>query len=113
MPLPFRPDPGGVPELDHRAAAAAYAAGAATFVDVREADEWDEGHIPGAIHVPLSELPERVTELPVDRDLILVCHSGGRSYAATEFLVRHGFSRAANLDGGMLAWDAARLPVES
>ncbi len=112
MPVPFRPNPDSVPEVDHLAAAAAHAAGSALFVDVREADERVAGHIPGAVHVPLGDLPHRLAELPPARDLILVCHTGGRSFAATAFLLRHGYARAANLEGGMVAWQAANRPVE-
>lgn len=107
-----RPDADSLPEVDHRAAAAAFNVRGARFVDVREPDEWDDGHIPGALHVPLGELAERVGELPSDTDLILVCRSGGRSAVATEFLLRGGYPRAANLAGGMLAWQEAGHPVE-
>ena len=112
MPRPYRPNVDSVPEVDHQAAAAAYAAGSALFVDVREADEWAAGHIPGAVHIPLGDLPHRVAELPPARDLVLVCHSGGRSFAATAFLLRQGYAGAANLDGGMVSWQAANHPVE-
>jgi rhodanese-related sulfurtransferase len=89
----------------------AHAAGGAVFVDVREPDEWAEGHIPGALHIPLADLPQRAAELPTGTDLILVCRSGARSYVATEFLIRSGVHRAANLAGGMLAWEDERHPV--
>lgn len=106
------PDSDSLPEVDHRAAATKFNRPGSTFVDVREPDEWDDGHIPGALHVPLGELAERVGELPSDCDLILVCRSGGRSALATEFLLRRGYPRAANLVGGMLAWQEAGHPVE-
>lgn len=102
-----------IPEVNQRAAAAKLHDHVATLVDVRELDEWDEGHIPGARHIPLGELPNRLCELPSDTDLILVCRSGGRSAAATELLLRNGYSRARNLAGGMLAWQDAAHPVES
>jgi rhodanese-related sulfurtransferase len=100
-----------VPEIEARDAAKAHATGSAVFVDVREPDEWAEGHIPGALHIPLADLPQRASELPADADLILVCRSGGRSFVATEFLVRTGYPRVANMVGGMLAWEDARYPV--
>lgn len=106
------PSAEGIPEVDHQAAAATFHRQGASFVDVREPDEWDEGHIPGALHIPLGELPERLSELPAESDLILVCRSGGRSAAATEFLLRSGYPRVANLAGGMLAWQEAGHPVE-
>ncbi|RYV51635.1 rhodanese-like domain-containing protein [Pengzhenrongella frigida] len=81
-----------------------------TLVDVRERSEWDEGHAPGAVHVPLGDLTARVGELPVGGRLLLVCHSGTRSARATAWLNGAGYD-AANLDGGMVAWARAGLPV--
>jgi rhodanese-related sulfurtransferase len=80
------------------------------LVDVREQDEWDAGHAPGATFVPLSALQERVTELPSDTRLLIVCHSGGRSLRATGFLRAQGLD-AVNVEGGMSAWAAAGGPV--
>ena len=84
-------------------AAAAVAHGAA-IVDVREPDEWQAGHIPGALHIPLGELPARVGELP-DGEIVLVCRSGARSGRAVAWLNRSG-AAAVNLDGGMQSWAA-------
>ncbi|TNC17967.1 rhodanese-like domain-containing protein [Georgenia sp. 311] len=78
-------------------------------LDVREQDEWDAGHAPGALHVPLGELPARLEELP-EEDLLVVCRSGGRSARATAWLNHHGFT-ARNLVGGMREWHAAGLPM--
>ena len=78
-------------------------------LDVREQDEWDAGHVAGAVHIPLSELPTRIEELP-DDDLIVVCRSGGRSGQATDWLNHTGYD-AINLDGGLKAWEAAGLPL--
>lgn len=77
--------------------------GRCVALDVREAEEWREGHIPGAVWIPLGELPQRLEELPRDREIIAVCRSGGRSAMATRFLLAAGF-RAVNLRGGMLEW---------
>lgn len=104
--------PDGPPEVDHREAATRLSDHGAVFVDVREAEEWGEGHIPGALHIPLGELSKRLSEVPSNTDLILVCRSGGRSAVATEFLLDNGYARAANLAGGMLAWEEAGHPVE-
>lgn len=74
-------------------------------LDVREQVEWDHGHIEGAVHVPLMDLPNRVGELSQDQTLV-VCRVGGRSAQATGWLAQQGFD-AVNLDGGMLEWEAA------
>ncbi len=84
----------------------------AVLVDVREQDEWDAGHAPGAIHIPLGDLPSRLDDLP-DTDagtLAVVCRSGGRSARAVQWLSQQGFD-VANLDGGMKAWQAAGKPL--
>jgi rhodanese-related sulfurtransferase len=80
------------------------------LLDVREDDEWAEGRAPGAVHVPLMEVPARVGELPADRRIAVVCRVGGRSAQATAFLSAHGFD-AVNVEGGMLAWQAAGRPL--
>ena len=80
-------------------------------LDVRETYEWVAGHAPGAIHIPLGELPGRTEEIPSGRVLV-VCHVGGRSAHATVFLRRQGVD-AVNLTGGMAAWQAARRPLVS
>lgn len=80
-------------------------------LDVREQVEWDHGHIPGAVHVPLMDLPDRVAELSHDQTLV-VCKVGGRSAQATGWLSQQGFD-VVNLDGGMLEWEAAGRPMVS
>ncbi|MCW2867946.1 MAG: Rhodanese domain protein [Marmoricola sp.] len=77
-----------------------------TVLDVREPVEWRHGRIEGAVHVPLTEVPGRLEELPRDRQLLVVCKVGGRSAQATAFLREKGFE-AINLAGGMLEWSAA------
>jgi rhodanese-related sulfurtransferase len=80
------------------------------LLDVREQDEWDAGHAPQAVHIPLGDLPERVGELPEGDRVVVVCRSGARSARATAWLVQGGYD-AVNLDGGMLDWERAGLPV--
>lgn len=80
-------------------------------LDVREQDEWEAGHIEGALHIPLSELGGRVDDVPTDQTLV-VCKAGGRSAQATAFLTQHGRD-VVNLDGGMLDWEAAGRPMIS
>jgi rhodanese-related sulfurtransferase len=80
-------------------------------LDVREDIEWRHGHIPGATHIPLGQLPGRLGELP-DEQLLVVCKVGGRSAQAVAYLVAQGRD-AVNLDGGMLDWAAADRPMVS
>jgi rhodanese-related sulfurtransferase len=74
-------------------------------IDVREPVEWHHGHIEGALHIPLGELPSRLDELPQQQTLV-VCKVGARSARAVGWLVQQGRD-AVNLDGGMLEWEAA------
>jgi rhodanese-related sulfurtransferase len=79
----------------------------AVIIDVREADEWAAGHAPNAVHIPLSDLPARLDELPDTDDTIpIVCRSGGRSGRAVAWLSQQGFD-VANVEGGMRAWHSA------
>lgn len=80
------------------------------LLDVREDDEWQAGHAPHAVHVPLHQLPARLAELPSGGPLAVVCRMGGRSSQAVEYLAAQGVP-AHNVRGGMLAWAAAGLPL--
>lgn len=82
-----------------------------SVLDVREADEWVAGHIDGAIHIPLNQLPERVQEIPEGQTLV-VCKVGGRSAQAVAYLGQLGRD-VVNLEGGMLDWSAAERPMVS
>jgi rhodanese-related sulfurtransferase len=82
----------------------------AMLLDVREDFEWAYGHAPDATHIPMSQLNERIAEVPRDRLIACVCHIGGRSAAVAEALTRSGW-KAANVAGGMQAWAVAGLPV--
>lgn len=79
----------------------------AALVDVREPEEVAEGTLPDSVNIPVGDLPTRVAELDAAKPVILFCRSGGRSSNAAEFLVASGFVDVTNLEGGMLAWDAA------
>lgn len=72
------------------------------LVDVREPSEVAEGSLPGAVNIPLGDLPARIGELDPDRRVVLLCRSGGRSGQAAEFLSASGFGDVVNLAGGML-----------
>ncbi|MCS0499086.1 rhodanese-like domain-containing protein [Protaetiibacter mangrovi] len=83
----------------------------AAIVDVRQPDEYAAAHVSGAQLIPLGELPARLDELPADRTLYVICHSGGRSAQATAFLEAQGID-AVNVIGGILGWHGAGLPIE-
>jgi len=77
------------------------------LVDVRQPDEYRQGHIPGAVLIPLGQIPERMDELPVDRDIIFYCRSGKRSQGAALFTGSRPYVAGTvfNLVGGILAWE--------
>ena len=79
-------------------------------LDVREPNEWAAGHIDGAIHIPLGEIPARVGELDPSVRTLVVCHLGGRSARATQWLHAQGHD-VVNVAGGMEAWELAGRPV--
>jgi hydroxyacylglutathione hydrolase len=81
-------------------------------VDVRGRTEWDAGHVPGAMLIPLAELPERLDEVPRDRPVAVHCQGGGRSAIATSLLRARGACKVANLAGGFSAWAQAGHPIE-
>jgi rhodanese-related sulfurtransferase len=100
-----------IAEIDVADAVVALDAGA-VLLDVREPEEWEAGHAPGARHVPLGQLPDRLDELAGDERVVVICRSGGRSALATEWLTAAGVD-AANLLGGMQAWAQAGRAVET
>jgi rhodanese-related sulfurtransferase len=98
-----------VPEIDP-----ATLPDSAVMIDVREQNEWDAGHAPNAVHLPMGDLPSSLDQLP-DTDagtVAVVCRSGGRSARVVAWLVQQGFD-VANLTGGMKAWEATGRPMES
>ncbi len=101
--------PGDVAAVGARAAKTMIDAGG-LMIDVREPDEWQAGHAPGALLLPMGHLRARRAELANDRRLVVVCRSGGRSAAVTASLRAWGYD-AFNLAGGMSAWAATGLPV--
>jgi len=98
--------------------AAAEVAPNAVVLDVREVDEWDAGHIHGARHIPMGDLPIRFAEVDdlaarsAAGDLVVVCRSGNRSARVVAWLTENGVD-AVNLAGGMSAWVAAGRPMVS
>lgn len=90
--------------------------GKVLIVDVREPQEYADGHIPGAINIPRGVLEFRINQFPDlqdrNREIVLHCQGGGRSALATLAMQELGFENAVNLAGGFAAWNAAGLPSE-
>ncbi|WP_420597354.1 rhodanese-like domain-containing protein [Deinococcus sp.] len=84
----------------------------ALLIDVREANEYAEVHAQDAQLMPLSEFAQQYSELPKDKELIVICRSGARSAQAAQHLLDNGYSNVSNLKGGTMAWQEAGLPTE-
>lgn len=82
----------------------------AVILDVREPQEHQQAHIDGTIDIPLGELVARLDEVPRDATVYVLCHVGGRSAQATQYLEAQGYD-AVNIDGGILKWYQSGLPV--
>ncbi len=92
-------------EISVRELKAMHEAGRAfVLLDVRERDEWETARIMWAKHVPMGEVAERVTELPKNGNVVVMCHAGVRSDRVAHYLREHGFASVANLAGGIDAW---------
>ncbi len=101
-------------QISVRTLASALDAGGAEapfVVDVRQASEYDEGHIPGSIHIGAGDLPSRLDELPRDRTIAVICASGFRSSIGASLLRRAGFANVVNVRRGLPHWSACGLPV--
>ena len=98
-----------VPHIDIEHLAERHGAGA-VILDVRQPTEYEEGHVPGAVLIPLGELGERLGELPTSEAILVICKSGVRSLKACELLASRGFD-ASNVSGGTMAWIDAGLEV--
>jgi rhodanese-related sulfurtransferase len=83
------------------------------LLDIRSAGELAQGVLPNAVHIPMHLIPLRIAELPKDKDVILYCHSGARSYHACAYLAQQGYSNAINLRGGILAWARSGYRLET
>ncbi len=86
----------------------------AQILDVREDSEYKDGHVLNAIHIPLGKLGARIGELEKfkSQPLVVICRSGNRSGSACAVLGKQGFDQAYNLEGGVMAWQKAKLPLQ-
>lgn len=83
-----------------------------TLVDVRQLGEWQSGHAPHALHIPLNEISQRMHEVSKDQPVILICASGTRSSMAATAFANGGYSDVYNFSGGMASWSSAGLPTK-
>lgn len=81
------------------------------ILDVRSKEEFDSGHIEGAYLIPVSELENRLAELPQDKPIIVYCESGSRSTSAANILLGKGFKEIFNMTGGITEWQSKGFPV--
>ncbi len=104
-------NPGG--EISSQEALAQQQAGDnPVFVDVRTPEEFASGRVPGAVNIPVKQLPSRLAELEKDDRLVVYCERGPRAAAAVDTLVRAGYTHVSHLTGDMAGWRAAGLPIE-
>lgn len=83
------------------------------LIDVREDEEWQAGHAPAAVHLPMTELPARIAEIPDAGDVAIICRSGSRSAQVVHYLVQNGWSNVRNVADGMVGWALAGRPMIS
>lgn len=81
------------------------------LLDVRTVAEFNEGHIEGATNIPIEELDRYLDRLPKDKTIVVYCRSGNRSATAATLLKNEGFSSVYDIDGGLIAWGQAKLPL--
>lgn len=82
------------------------------LVDIRTPAEMAQGIIPDSLMLPMHLIPIRMSELPKDKDVVLYCRSGARSYQACAYMMQQGHARAINLRGGIIAWARHGYPVK-
>ena len=102
-----------ITEISPHDAAAKLKSGEAVMIDVRDKDEWEEGHIPGATHLSRGTVELDIEEKVPDPNAMIICHcgGGGRSALAAESLQRMGYKNVRSMAGGFKAWKVAGLPT--
>jgi rhodanese-related sulfurtransferase len=102
-----------ITEISSQDAAAKLNSGDALVIDVRDKEEWDEAHIPGANHMSRGTMELEIEEKVPDPDVLIICHcgGGGRSALAAETLQKMGYKNVRSMAGGLKAWKAAGLPT--
>ena len=105
------PPLGRIPQVLARDLAESMKHGAVTLIDVRNQSEWDAGHIPGAQHIPLGYLADRLAEVPRQKPVVVQCAAGARSSIGASVIAASGVDRVINLVGGIGEWRKAGLPI--
>ncbi len=103
--------PAGLPAEISAAQAAQKRDQGAFILDVREPDEWQQFHIPGATLIPLGSLQSRLNEVPRDQEVVVVCRTGHRSAQGRDILLNAGFAQVTSMAGGVTQWQAQGLPT--
>lgn len=95
-------------------AEALYREGEVLFLDVREPAEFEKGHIPGAVNIPMKQVAQKISQTAPDKEsrILIYCRSGRRSALVTADLMKAGYTRLMNLGGGIKAWTKAGYPVK-
>jgi rhodanese-related sulfurtransferase len=101
-----------VPEVDPETARLRQVEEGAMVLDVRELEELVQVRVPDATHIPLGELQNRLSELPSDKEIYVLCHVGQRSAMGTAILQQSGFRQVWNVSGGIVGWLRSGLPAE-
>lgn len=86
--------------------------GGAFVLDVRTQEEWNEFHAPNTTLIPLDQLPARISEVPQDREIVVVCRSGNRSQQGRDILLNAGFKQVTSMTGGLNEWRSKGYPIE-
>jgi len=113
LPQVFKSQAAGFPSEVDVVKAAELRDQGAFILDVREQSEWDQFHIPGAELIPLGTLPDRLNEIPKDKDVVVVCRSGNRSATGRDILLNSGYTNVTSMAGGMNQWQASGFSVET
>ena len=99
------------PAIDVVELEALLAQDAVRLIDVREDSEFRSGHVPGAVHIPVKKLAERLAKLKRDKPYAVICASGSRSRGATDYLLDNGFAGTVTVTGGTSAWARSGRPI--
>ena len=107
----FQPKAGVPTEISSAQAYQKYQQGT-FFLDVRTQEEWDQAHLANSVLIPLDQLSSRLSEVPKDQEVVVICRSGRRSKEGMTLLRNAGYASVSSMSGGLIAWQAAQYPLE-